>query len=73
MSLVDGQTYCLPNGEKVIARLIEEKFILEFKRPYRAPLSVGAEGALFLRGESTGFTVNSLAVAQPEQESDNAD
>ena len=73
MSLVDGQTYCLPNGEKVTARLIGEKFILEFKRPYRAPLSVDADGTLFLRGESTGFTVDSLAEVQAEQESDNAD
>ncbi len=24
MSLVDGQMYCLPNGEKVTARLIEK-------------------------------------------------
>jgi hypothetical protein len=65
--------YCLPNGEKVIARLIEEKFILEFKRQYRAPLSVGADGTLFLRGESTGLTVNSLSEVQVEQASDNTD
>ena len=71
MSLVDGQMYCLPNGEKVTARLIEKEFILEFKRQYRAPLSVGADGTLFLRGESTGLTVNSLAPVEPEQESDN--
>jgi len=73
MSLVDGQMYCLPNGEKVTARLIEESFILEFKRQYRAPLSVGAEGTLLLRGESTGLTVNSLAVIEPERKSDNVD
>jgi hypothetical protein len=73
MSLVDGQMYCLPNGEKVTARLIEERFILEFKRQYRAPLSVGAEGTLLLRGEATGLTVNSLAVVEPERESDNLD
>jgi hypothetical protein len=73
MSLVDGQMYCLPNGEKVTARLIEQRFILEFKRPYRAPLSVGADGALFLRGESTGLTVNSLSVVEPEREPDNED
>ncbi len=73
MGLVDGQMYCLPNGEKVTARLIEQKFILEFKRPYRTPLSVGADGALFLRGEPTGLTLNSLSVAEPERESDNAD
>ncbi|MGO9021731.1 MAG: hypothetical protein ACLQVJ_25625 [Syntrophobacteraceae bacterium] len=64
MSLIDGQIYCLPNGEKVIARLIEERFILEFKRHYRAPLSVGSDGTLFLRGESTGLTVASLAVVE---------
>ena len=65
MSLIDGQTYCLPNGEKVTARLIEERFILEFKRQYRAPLSVGSDGTLFLRGESTGLTLDALAVVQP--------
>jgi len=65
MRLVDGQMYCLPNGEKVIARLIEERFILEFKRQYRAPLSVGSDGTLFLRGESTGLTLDSLAVVEP--------
>ena len=73
MSLVDGQMYCLPNGEKVTARLIEHRFILEFKRQYRAPLSVGTDGTLFLRGESTGLTVNSLSVVEPERESDNED
>ncbi len=62
MLLVDGQIYLLPNGEKVTARLIEGKFILEFKRPYRAPLEVGIDGTLFLRGESTGMKVTSLAV-----------
>jgi len=73
MSLVEGQMYRLPNGEKVTARLIEQRFILEFKRQYRAPLSVGADGTLYLRGESTGVTVNSLLVADPEREPDNAD
>jgi hypothetical protein len=73
MSLIDGQMYCLPNGEKVTARLIGESFILEFKRQYRAPLSVEADGALFLRGESTGFTVNSLAVFEHDEEPDNRD
>ncbi len=62
MPLIDGQIYFLPNGEKVTARLIEDKFILEFKRPYRAPLEVGPDGTLFLRGESTGMTVTSLVV-----------
>jgi hypothetical protein len=68
MVLVDGQMYCLPNGEKIFARMIDGKFILEFKRPYRAALSVGADGTLFLRGESTGFTTDSLAQVEPEQE-----
>ncbi len=66
MQLVDGQIYFLPNGEKVTARLIEGKFILEFKRPYRAPLEVGADGILFLRGESTRLTVTSLSIADAE-------
>jgi len=70
VSLVDGLMYCLPNGEKVIARSIDGQFILEFKRPYRTPLSVAADGTLFLRGESTGFTVDSLAEVQVEQEPD---
>ncbi len=69
MTLVDGKKYCLPNGEKVIARLIDKRFILEFKRQYRAPLSVGADGTLFLRGDSTGFTIDSLSPVEPEQES----
>ena len=73
MSIVDGLMYCLPNGEKVIARLIEGQFILEFKRQYRTPLSVGDDGTLFLRGESTGFTVDSLAEVEVEQESGSAD
>ncbi len=73
MILVDGRTYRLPNGEKATARLIEGRFILEFKRRYRAPLSVGADGTLFLRGESTGLTVGSLALIEPELEPDNAD
>lgn len=68
MTLVDGQMYRLPNGEKVIARLIGENFLLEFKRQYRAPLSVSDDGTLFLRGESTGFTISSLAPVEPEQE-----
>ncbi len=62
MQLIEGQRYCLPNGEKVTARLIEGRFILEFKRAYRAPLSVGETGALFLRGEATAFTVDSLVI-----------
>jgi hypothetical protein len=66
MILADGQMYCLPNGEKVVARLIDDRFILEFKRQYRAPLSVASDGTLFLRGESTGFTIDSLAPAEPE-------
>jgi hypothetical protein len=71
MILADGQIYCLPNGEKVVARLVDETFILEFKRQYRAPLSVGSDGTLFLRGESTGFTIDSLAPFDPEQEPGN--
>lgn len=73
MGLVDGRIYCLPNGEKVTARLIGEMFILEFKRPYRTPLSVGADGILFLRGESTGLTVASLSSVDPGQDSDSLD
>jgi len=73
VSLVDGLMYCLPNGEKLIAKLIEGHFILEFKRQYRTPLSVGADGTLFLRGESTGFTVDSLAEVKVELEPDNSD
>ncbi len=61
MQLIDGQTYRLPNGEKVTAKLIEGKFLLEYKRQYRAPLSIGEDGILFLRGEATSFTVKSLA------------
>ncbi|MEM5789071.1 MAG: hypothetical protein AAGU11_17290 [Syntrophobacteraceae bacterium] len=68
MQLIDGQRYCLPNGEKVTARLIEGKFILEFKRHYRAPLSVGTDGYLFLRGESIGYTLESLVVEEPGTE-----
>ena len=68
MDLVEGQMYCLPNGEKIFAKKIDGLFVLEFKRPYRAPLSVGADGSLFLRGESTGFTIDSLREAEPEQE-----
>ncbi len=66
MQLIDGQIYCLPNGEKVTAKLLGDKFILEFKRQYRAPLSVEKDGALFLRGESTGFHIDSLKVFEPE-------
>jgi hypothetical protein len=73
MSLVDGQMYCLPNGEKVTARLIEQRFVLEFKRQYRAPFSVGADGTLFLRGESTGLTVASLSMAEHDRESPDVD
>ncbi|MCE5336583.1 MAG: hypothetical protein LLG06_18555 [Desulfobacteraceae bacterium] len=61
MHLDEGGKYCLPNGEKVIARKIEGRFVLEFKRTYRPPLSVGDDGTLFLRGESTGFTLDSLS------------
>jgi hypothetical protein len=71
MMLVEGQMYCLPNGERIIARIIEGLFVLEFKRPYRAPLSVGADGTLFLRGESTGFTIDSLKEVEPEPEPGN--
>ena len=60
MQIVDGRKYCLPNGEKVTARLVEGRFLLEFKRTYRSPLSVGPGGDLFLRGESAGLTVESL-------------
>jgi hypothetical protein len=66
MQLVEGQKYLLPNGERVVAKLIEGRFILEFKRPYRAPLSIGDDGTLFLRGESSGFTVASLVVDESE-------
>ena len=66
MQLVDGQKYCLPNGEKVTAKLIDGKFILEFKRQYRAPLAVGDDGTLFLRGESTSFTLSSLVLDESE-------
>ncbi len=66
MELVEGQKYLLPNGEKVIAKLIEGRFILEFKRPYRAPLSIGNDGTLFLRGESSGFTLESLVLDDSE-------
>jgi hypothetical protein len=68
MQLVDGQRYCLPNGEKVRARIIEGKFILEFKRSYRPPLSIGEAGDLFLRGESTGFTIDSLVLDESEEQ-----
>jgi hypothetical protein len=71
MVLLEGQMYCLPNGEKLVAKTIDGMFILEFKRPYRAPLSVGADGTLFLRGESTGLTIESLREAQPEPEPGN--
>ena len=66
MQIVDGQKYCLPNGEKVTAKQIDGKFILEFKRQYRAPLSVGDDGTLFLRGESTSFTLSSLVLDESE-------
>ena len=66
MQLVEGQRYCLPNGEKVTARLIDGKFILEYKRSYRSPLSIAESGDLFLRGESTGLTVNSLVLDESE-------
>ena len=66
MQLVEGRKYRLPNGESVTARLVDGKFILEYKRSYRAPLSVADSQDLFLRGESTGLTVDSLV----EDESD---
>ncbi|MFZ2446585.1 MAG: hypothetical protein WAW37_09515 [Syntrophobacteraceae bacterium] len=71
MQLVDGQRYCLPNGEKVTAKLIEGRFVLEFKRQYRAPLSVGKDGDLFLRGESAGFTLDALVPDTDEEEGGN--
>ncbi len=67
MELVDGQKYCLPNGEKVTAKLIEGRFILEFKRQYRAPLSVGTDGTLYLRGEASAFNVESLVLDESEE------
>ena len=66
MDLVDGRTYLLPTGEKVTARVVEKRFILEFKRKYRTPLSVGPDGALYLRGESTGLTVDSLTAGETD-------
>lgn len=60
MQLVEGQIYRLPNGEKVIAKLIDGEFLLEYKRKYRAPLAIGEDGVLFLRGEATAFTLTSL-------------
>jgi len=69
MQLIEGQRYCLPNGEKVTARLIDGRFVLEFKRQYRAPLSVGKDGDLFLRGESAGFSLESLVVDESDQNS----
>lgn len=60
MDLIDGRRYVLPNGDRVTAKQIDGKFILEFKRQYRAPLSVGTDGELFLRGESTGLNLSSL-------------
>ncbi len=68
MLLADGQRYRLPNGEKVTARLIEGRFILEFKRKYRSPLSVDESGALFLRGETIGFNVDSLVIDEEVEE-----
>ncbi|MEN6440992.1 MAG: hypothetical protein ABFD97_20690 [Syntrophobacter sp.] len=67
MQLIDGQRYCLPNGEKVTARLIDGRFVLEFKRQYRTPLAVGEDGTLFLRGESSGFSLGSLALDESDQ------
>ena len=58
--LVEGERYRLPNGEKVTAKIVEGRFILEYKRQYRAPLSIDAGGGLYLRGEQTGLTVDSL-------------
>ncbi len=65
--LVDGQKYCMPNGEKVTARLVEGKFILEYKRQYRAPLSVGSGGELYLRGEATGLSVEALSPIEDDE------
>jgi hypothetical protein len=70
LNLVEGQIYRLPNGEKVTARVVEDMFILEFKREYRTPLSVAVDGSLLLRGESTGLTVDSLAAVMSSQEPD---
>lgn len=67
MKIVDGQRYFLPNGEKVTARLIDGKFLLEFKRQYRAPLSVGKDGDLYLRGESAGLSMDSLVIDESDQ------
>ncbi len=50
------------------ARLVEGRFILEFKREYRSPLSVGPGGELYLRGESTGLSVGSLTLAEPDED-----
>jgi hypothetical protein len=66
MQIIEGRKYCLPNGEKVTARLIDGQFILEYKRSYRAPLSIGESGGLLLRGESTGLTVDSLVLDESE-------
>ncbi len=73
MELVDGQKYCLPNGEKLTAKLIDGRFLLEFKRKYRAPLSVESSGELFLRGQATGFTVNSLVIDDEPEPSSGSD
>ncbi len=59
--LDDGQKYLLPNGEVVTARLVDQAFLLEFRRKYRAPLAVGKDGRLILRGEETGWTVDALS------------
>jgi len=68
MQLTEGLRYCLPNGERVTARVIDGKFILEYKRSYRAPLSIGQSGELLLRGQSTGFTVDSLVLDESEEQ-----
>jgi len=68
MQLVEGRRYLLPNGEKVTAKLIEGRFLLEYKRPYRSPLSVGKDGDLMLRGEAIGFRLDSLVVDESEEE-----
>ncbi len=66
--LIDGQKYLLPNGEIVTAKRIEQSFLLEFRRKYRAPLAVGKSGQLILRGEETGWTVDALSAYDDSDE-----
>ena len=68
MKLIEGQKYRLPNGEKVTAALVEGRFILEYKRQYRPALSIAAEGRLYLRGEQTGLSVDSLEMDTDESD-----